>query len=430
MNKPDQSNPTSATQIIVPLPPARCPSIAKKRSEDALLPARRWVSFSDLHREPFRLFFPTALMAGLIGVALWPIMLLGWTSNYPGPSHARLMVQGFFGGFIFGFMGTAMPRLVGARPLSAREAFSLLVLLLGNVAANTIGMNTTADLFFVGEITLWFGMLRNRCHTGNGRPPPSFALVGLSFASAIAGTVLHLAGRVWELSDSLEMLARLLGYHAFVLLCILGAGGFLLPRFLGLGLRRTYPASEMPSPEWKRSALIAKTAGGMILSTYALESMGWNRFTGTIRAGALIAYLCYEVPLERLRWNWRGTQWQLIVGLVCIPAGIMAAGWFSYVRVSMLHVELIGGFALITTGTATRVVFGHSGARNRLEKFQAWLTASAALMLVGLVSRITGDFAPQLQSAHYLYGAVSWLAGAMIWAVCVLPRVMRPDSEN
>ena len=116
----------------------------------------RWICFADLHREPFRIFFPAAVLAGLIGVGLWPVMLLGWTENYPGPSHARLMVQGFFGGFIIGFMGTAMPRLVEARPLSAREAFSLLALFLGNIAATTLGMNALADGFFVGEILLWF----------------------------------------------------------------------------------------------------------------------------------------------------------------------------------------------------------------------------------------------------------------------------------
>ena len=255
-----------------------------RKATSSIQPVGRWARFADFHHEPFRLFFPAATLAGLIGVALWPISLLGWTENYAGPSHARLMVQGFFGGFIFGFLGTSMPRLVGARPLSAREAFSLVALFLGNVAANTAGMNTLADGLFVGEIALWFAMLRNRCHGGQDRPPPSFVLVGLSFASALAGTALHLAGRRWELSEPMEMLARLLSYHAFVLLCVLGAGGFLLPRFLGLGVRRKFPESAEATPEWKRAARIAKASGGIILLTYVLEALGWNRVAGTARA--------------------------------------------------------------------------------------------------------------------------------------------------
>lgn len=324
-----------------------------------------------------RLFFPFATLAGLIGVALWPVMLLGWSENYPGPSHARLMVQGFFGGFIFGFLGTAMPRLVEASPLSAREAFSLLALFLVNVAANTVGMSTLADGCFVGELALWFALLKSRCHGGQARPPPSFVLVGLAFASALAGTVLQLAGQRWELSEALALLARLLSCHAFVLLCVLGAGGFLLPRFLGLGLRRRFPASATAPPGWRRAAGVAKGAGVLLLVTYALEAAGWSRVAGTTRAAVLIAHLCHEMPVERLRWHWRGVQGQLIVGLVCLPLGVSAAGWFSAMRLTWSHLELVGGFALITTGVATRVVFGHTGGRDHLERFHPGLTAGA-----------------------------------------------------
>jgi uncharacterized protein involved in response to NO len=410
--------------------PKQCPRREKGVASALPRVVGRWVSFTDLHHEPFRLFFPAATFAGLIGVALWPMMLLGWTENYPGPSHARLMVQGFFGGFIFGFMGTAMPRLVGARPLAAPEAFSLLTLFLGNIIANTAGMNTLADGLFIGELAFLFTLLRHRCHSGRELPPPSFVLMGLAFGSATAGTTLHLAGRHWELSQPLELFARLLSYHGFVLLAVLGAGGFLLPRFLGLGVRRRFSESAVETPEWNRAVRLTKAAGALVLLTYLVEAIGWNRVAATARAMIVIAYLAYEMPLERLRWNWRGVQWQLIVGLVCIPVGVLAAGWFSTARLTLLHLELVGGFALITFGVATRVVFGHSGAREQVERFHPWLTTAALLMLLGLASRMSGDFLPGTQTTHYLYGAACWMAGAIVWAACVLPRVLRPDPET
>lgn len=429
INEPSSSEKFSVG-AIVPLPKARCTRRSGKAAQAIFKPERRWIGFPDLYLEPFRLFFPAATLAGLIGVALWPIMLLGWTANYPGPSHARLMVQGFFGGFIFGFLGTSMPRFVEARPLSAREALLLLALFLGNVAANAAGMTTFADTLFAGEILLWFSMLKGRCLRGTSRPPPSFVLVGLSFVSVLGGTVLNLVGTRWELSESLELLARSLSYHAFVLLCILGAGGFLLPRFLGLGVRRTFPESASASPEWKRAALIAAMVGMVILATYALEAFGHPRIAGTLRTAAIISYLWYELPMERLQWHRRGVQWQLITGLVCIPLGVLAAGWFNAMRVSFVHLELIGGFALITTGIAARVVFGHSGVRERLERFDPWLTAAALLMLLGLFSRVSGDFLPRLQTSHYFYGALCWLIGAVVWSARVLPRIVRPDPET
>jgi hypothetical protein len=260
-------------------------------------------------------------------------------------------------------------------------------------------------------------------------PPPGFVLVGLAFASALAGTALHLFGRRWELAPSFELLARLLSYHGFVLPAILGAGGFLLPRFLGLGARRKFPDSATPTPEWKRAARIAKAAGAAIVLTFLLEAAGWSRVAGTMRAAVIVAYLAWEMPLERLRWNWRGVHWPLIAGLACIPLGVLAAGWQPGARVTLLHFELMGGFALITFAVATRVVFGHSGAQARLERFHPWLTAAGLLMLLGLASRVSGDFLPGIQATHYLYGAACWMAGAAVWAACVLPRVLRPDHE-
>ena len=208
------------------------------------------------------------------------------------------------------------------------------------------------------------------------------------------------------------------------------AGLVLLPRFLGLGVRRKFPESAEPTPEWKRAALFAKAAGALILLTYLMEISGWNRVAGTARAAVIVAYLAYEMPLERLRWNWRGVQWQLIVGLVCIPLGVLAASWLPAMRATLLHLELVGGFALITLGVGTRVVFGHSGAQGRLERFNPWLTTAALLMLFGLASRISGDFLPGIQTTHYLYGAACWIAGLVVWAACVLPRVLRPDHET
>ncbi len=65
-----------------------------------------------------------------------------------------------------------------------------------------------------------------------------------------------------------------------------------------------------------------------------------------------------------------------------------------------------------------------------MERFHPWLTTAAVLMLLGLASRISGDFLPGIQRTHYLYGAACWIAGAVVWAACVLPRVLRPDPEG
>src|SRR6185503_20355920 len=83
------------------------------------------VTLAGLGREPFRIFFPAGVLAGIVGVSLWPLHFANVLELYPGLGHARIMVYGFFGVFIFGFLGTAMPRMLSARPLHVFQVLPL-----------------------------------------------------------------------------------------------------------------------------------------------------------------------------------------------------------------------------------------------------------------------------------------------------------------
>jgi uncharacterized protein involved in response to NO len=375
------------------------------------------------------LFFPAAVLAGFVGVLLWPLMLSGWMTDYPGPRHARLMIQGFFGGFIFGFLGTSFPRLLEVPPLRAREVFPLLALFLANIVTHALGANAAGDGLFVGEVLLLAVFLGRRLSVRRDLPPPSFVLVGMGFTCALAGIVLQMASLRMELTPGWELLGRLWGYHAFILLCILGAGGFLLPRFLGLEARRKFITSPAATPAWWRAAVFTTLAGGIIVVSFPLEAVGWTRLASLIRAGTIIVYLLSEMKLERFRWTWQGVQWFLVVGLACLPLGVLASGWLPGWRVGLSHLELISGFGLIALGVATRVIFGHSGERPQLERFHPGLTTAGILMLLGMLTRINGDMIPSTQVSHYLYAAICWGGGLLLWAVCVLPKVLKPDPE-
>jgi uncharacterized protein involved in response to NO len=406
----------------------RCPRHTKRAGATAPATGPATPNLRQLAQEPFRLFFPVATLAGFVGVLLWPLMIAGWMTTYPGDIHARLMVQGFFGGFILGFLGTSVPRFLEVPPLRRREALPLLAALVAGATAHTLGHTFIGDALFAAQLAGLLLVLRGRCRFKRDDPPPGFVLMPLAFASGIAGFALLQASthsdQTW-----LPLLGRLLGYHAFVLLCILGAGGFLLPRFLGVGPRRKLAASPDPARDWRRARTFALTTGLLVIGTYGLEAAGWARWAVTLRALAVSGYFLREIPFERLRWSWHGVQWLLVVGLACLPVGILAAGWLPQVRVAMAHFELVGAFGLITIGVATRVVLGHTGQRARLERFHGWLTAAGGLMLLGMLTRIFADFIPSSMISHYLYGALCWGAGLVIWAGCVLRFILRPDPE-
>jgi uncharacterized protein involved in response to NO len=78
----------------------------------------------DYHREPFRLFFPLAVLIGWIGVGHWLLYALGVTSSFSGFMHGQLMMQAFMMAFALGFLLTAVPRRTQGPWRSERRALA------------------------------------------------------------------------------------------------------------------------------------------------------------------------------------------------------------------------------------------------------------------------------------------------------------------
>jgi uncharacterized protein involved in response to NO len=110
-------------------------------------------------------------------------------------------------------------------------------------------------------------------------------------------------------------------------------------------------------------------------------------------------------------------------------AGFVSDALWPAYRVALLHQTLMGGFAVLTFTVATRVIFGHSGNQHRLVAPNRWLLVAVAFMLLAMGTRISGDLWPKVLVSHYVYGAVVWTIGVLIWAAYVLPKVLKRDAE-
>src|ERR1043165_5233106 len=147
-------------------------------------------TLADIGAEPFRVFFPEGVLAGIIGVGLWPLYFTGATSFYPGLAHARIMVDGLFGGFILGFLGTALPRMLSVPPLGAPAVFVLLGLHLAMVISFAAQNLVLGDMLFLLLLGTFICLLAFRAAHRKDTPPPGFILVGLALVSALLGSVL------------------------------------------------------------------------------------------------------------------------------------------------------------------------------------------------------------------------------------------------
>jgi uncharacterized protein involved in response to NO len=390
-------------------------------------PRVKWRSFA---REPFRIFFPLAVLAGIVGVALWPLHFLGVVPLYPGQAHARIMTYGLFGGFIAGFLGTAMPRMLSAKPFRRGEVIGLVLLhsaLVGFLAFGKVAAGSVCLLLF---ILSFFACVAIRISARKDTPPPGFVLVGLAALCVTAGAVLSILQDYYELDAYWITVQRLLSSQGFVLLPILGIGPFILPRFFGMQSAHDFPEALVPGKDWWKKAAMALAAGVLIIVSFFIEAGGGYRLGHALRFVTTLVYLYLEMPFHRAPKAGNALGATIRVAFISLLAGFLAVAFFPEYRVSLLHLTLIGGFAMITFVVATRVVFGHSGNIHLLKKRNRWLLVSAGLMLFGMATRISGDFWPKVLISHYSYGAILWIAGVLVWSAFVLPKVLVTEDDE
>lgn len=390
----------------------------------------RRITFADIGKEPFRVFFPEGVLAGILGVSLWPLYFVGLTKFYPGEAHARIMAYGLFGGFIFGFLSTAMPRLLSAPVLGTRNVFTLLGIHLAMVVAFAAQKVFWGDMLFLALLLLFLGLMLRRLRYRKDTPPPGFILVGLAFLCVLTGAVLALF-EPWmdEGAAYWITLQRRLSYQGFVLLPILGIGPFILPRFFGLPNPHDFPETLVPSARWKGKALLALGSGIVIVASFFVETKGWVRTAHALRFGTTLLYLSIEFPFRLAPKFGSSLGASLRIAFTLLVSGFVLIVLFPEFRVGLLHLTLVGGFAVITFTVATRVLFGHSGNLEKLKGKNWWLLGAVGLMLFGMATRISGDFWPKIMASHYIYGALFWIAGVLLWSCFALLKVLHIEAE-
>lgn len=383
--------------------------------------------------EPFRLFFPLGTLLGVIGVLMWPLHAGGLLAPYPGPAHARIMIQGFLTAFVIGFLGTALPRLLDVPRVRTGETLAYAAALCGVVALHASGAMLWSDQLFLLTFFLFLAHLGVRAFCfRKDVPPPGFVLVFLGMLCALAGTGGLVLAQAFPLllPEWAPALARLLLHQGYLLFPVMGIGAFLLPRFFGLPSRQSFPESLALPPGWSGRAAFALACGGVVLTGFVLEALGQARPGHALRAAGVLVYLLREVPVHRAGTGGGTLALGLRISLASIPlAHVLIAIWPERTA-SFLHVLFITGFSLLTFIVASRVILGHSGQSARFRQRLVPVLVLTALVVLAMLTRVSADWMPQARMGHYAYAALAWAAGVGVWAVAVLPGVVRPDAEE
>lgn len=379
--------------------------------------------------EPFRIFFPLGILVGISGVSLWPLFFAGVHKVYPGVMHARMMMEGFLGAFIIGFLATAGPRLTGTPHFSRGELCTLLALYAAAVAMHIALQPLAGDAFFLALLLTFASRMRWRFVRRETMPPPTFVLVLFGFLNAIAGTALLLAG-TWGGHPRCVMLGGMMLNQGFVLCLVLGIGGFLFPRILKMP-RPELPESRTPPPGWWPVALLAAGTALVIIATFVAEIFTASpRIAGAIRFVAASAFLISQLRGDVIASPRQTIPFSLRVSLALLVLGLLFPVFWPGQRAAGLHVIFIGGFTLVTFTVGTRVVLGHSGFGHLFKTRLPFLIVTALLLVGAMALRVAGDFALASYTALLNGASHAWMLSAAVWSWFVLPKVRIADPEE
>src|SRR5262249_42736427 len=209
---------------------------------------------------------------------------------------ARLMIEGLMGSFIIGFLGTAGPRLLDARPLCGVEISTLVAVQLLSASLQLAQNQIAGDIVFLVLLLLFLGMMGTRARAAQDLPPPHFVLVLLGFLSAIIGIFLIVAAKSMTSGIFANQLGGLMLNEGFVLFPILGVGAFFFPKLLG-GARPGPADLRIAAGLWGERAVVAALTGLLIWVSFAMEALGWTRSAALVRG---LTTLWYFVARGRL----------------------------------------------------------------------------------------------------------------------------------
>ena len=376
----------------------------------------------------FRPFFFGAGLWAAVAMTLWVFFLaagLNVPSHLSGVDwHLHEFVFGYSSAVIAGFLLTAVPNWTGRMPVVGWPVAGL------------------AGLWLAGRLALLFSAYF---------PALIAVVIDLSFIAVVALIIAReiIASKNWRNLKVLTILALigvangLFHYEAMttagfdgygiragvglIVMLIMVVGGRIIPSFTRNWLKRQ-AGGRLPAPMGGfDKAAMAISAAALLLWIILPESLATRPLAG----------LAGLFNLARLaRWAGERTLNEPLLailhigfffvpyGFLTIAAGDLLPGWSRASQIP--HAFTAGAIGLVTLAMLTRTSLGHSGRPLAASKT---VTAIYALVLLGVLTRIAGEFLPEVEPLLHA-AATFWILGFGLFSVSFIPIFFKPRVQK
>jgi len=364
-------------------------------------------------------FRPFYLLAGIfaaVSVALWICQYSGYlppTYAEGAAQHGSEMLFGYTLAVVTGFLFTAVRNWTNRPTPTGRTLAALAMLwLAGRLLVFTPFSVAAASANAAFALAVAIGIAVPLLRSGNRRNYFFVALLGFLGTVALA---VHLRGRVWETSLSLQI-----GLDVILFLLVV-MGGRVIPMFTNNGVPGTRAQRHRPL-EWfaLASVLLLLAADAVQVSPRVIVVL--SLVAAVAHAGRLFLWQTWRTLSTPLVWILHVSYAWIVVHLLlraCVADGLLAAP----IAIHALTIGAIGG---MTLGMMTRTSKGHTGRvlfADRYDFACFCLVQLAALVRVFGGMSLPGRYRDTVVASGLLWCAAFALFAARYWHVLSKPRL-------
>lgn len=381
--------------------------------------------------EPYRILFPIGALNAVLGVIPWILFSYGKIATFPNILHSRMMVLGFLGSYVCGFLMTAVPRMTGTESAKPVEVYS--VALLGIVHALYAGGISPAIPLLVWLMQFIFLFLfvfrRFRKISQTGKSPALggliFIPIGLISAAVGAGIQLLAFFDPSAVSDNGIRYGQILLQQGFLLNLIVGLGSRLIPMI------SKKPGALSPLQGDGNFSKLLKWEALLLNLSFVFESF-YSKETGILTRAAVLCvvlFMNYKIHRRANEGTFLGRG--LSFASSCLVFSYFGVFLFPLYEIHIMHVLYIGGFGLLTLLISMRVLVAHGGESTESEKKSWHILAVVILGTIVVLGRLLLPvFSPESYLSSMATMALLWILVICWYGTSYLKKVMNRSVDK